>query len=172
MKEQEKKGCVHPEDNWTNYHCGDCGDYANNCGCSGPKGSYTKKQVEEIAKNLKELAKIIRTILEDRTDIKYIPDLDFPIAKEVLKHYQPKLPEHSVVLSGEQCVEIVQDNYNIGYERGSKETAEKILNEIDCIPTNEVNELNHLRLLKINIAKQFNVKYKNCFTEIVDIYAQ
>lgn len=36
------------------------------------------------------------------------------------------LTEDSVILSGKQCVEIVQDNYNIGYKRGSKETAEKI----------------------------------------------
>lgn len=41
-----------------------------------------------------------------------------------------------------------------------KETAEKILNEIDCVPTNEVNELNHLRLLKNNIAKQFGIEIK------------
>ncbi len=32
------KGCVHPEDSWTNYGCGDCGDYANNNGCRGPRG--------------------------------------------------------------------------------------------------------------------------------------
>lgn len=59
-------------------------------------------------KELKELAKIIRTILEDRTDIKYIPDLDFPIAKEVLKHYQPKLPEDSVVLTKEEYEQLKQ----------------------------------------------------------------
>lgn len=44
--------------------------------------------------------------------------------------------------------------------QASKETAEKILNEIDCIPTNEVNELNHLRLLKMNIAREFGVEIK------------
>lgn len=32
------KGCVHPEDSWTDYGCGDCGDYANNNGCRGPRG--------------------------------------------------------------------------------------------------------------------------------------
>lgn len=32
------KGCVHPEESWTNYGCGDCGDYANNNGCRGPRG--------------------------------------------------------------------------------------------------------------------------------------
>lgn len=60
-----------------------------------------KKQIEEIereANQLKELAKIIRFVLENRTDIQYIPDLAFPIAKELLKHYQPKLPENAVVI--------------------------------------------------------------------------
>ena len=31
------KGCVHPEDSWLNYGCGDCGDYADNNGCRGPR---------------------------------------------------------------------------------------------------------------------------------------
>ena len=97
-------------------------------------------------------AKIIRTILEDRTDIKYIPDLAFPISKEVLKYYQPKLPEHSIVLSGKQCAEIIQDNYNIGYERGSKETAEKIYKEYLC----DIFSLE----AKKEFAKQFGIKVK------------
>ena len=37
-KENKVKGCVHPEDSWTDYGCGDCGDYANNNGCRGPRG--------------------------------------------------------------------------------------------------------------------------------------
>lgn len=37
-KENKVKGCVHPEDSWTNYGCGDCGDYADNNGCRGPRG--------------------------------------------------------------------------------------------------------------------------------------
>lgn len=45
-------------------------------------------------------------------------------------------------------------------EQARKETAKEILSMIDKIPTNEVNELNHLRLLKINIAKQFGVVEK------------
>ena len=31
------KGCVRPEDSWTDYGCGDCGDYADNNGCRGPR---------------------------------------------------------------------------------------------------------------------------------------
>ena len=42
---------------------------------------------------IEEMAKVIRPILENRTDICFIPDLDKPIAEELLKHYQPKLPE-------------------------------------------------------------------------------
>lgn len=50
---------------------------------------------------------------------------------EALYHAGYRKPlEDGVVLSGKQCVEIVQDNYNIGYERGSKETAKEILKEL------------------------------------------
>lgn len=39
-KEREEcaRGCVHPEDTWTKWWCGDCGAYANYCGCRGPSG--------------------------------------------------------------------------------------------------------------------------------------
>ena len=37
-KIKNAKGCVHPEDSWTKYWCGDCGDYADRCGCRGPRG--------------------------------------------------------------------------------------------------------------------------------------
>lgn len=95
-----------------------------------------------------------------------------------------KVFEDSVVLSGEEyyeyqkfksfmehndweSVEDIETTLDkcqeVLYERlqqERKETAEKILNEIDCVPTNEVNELNHLRLLKMNIAKQCGVEIK------------
>lgn len=32
-------GCVHPEDTWTKWWCGDCGAYANYSGCRGPRGA-------------------------------------------------------------------------------------------------------------------------------------
>ena len=44
-------------------------------------------------------------------------------AKRLYNAGYRKIPEGSVVLTSKQCAEIVQDNYNIGYERGSKETA-------------------------------------------------
>lgn len=46
--------------------------------------------------------------------------------------------------------------YNAGYRKES-DTAREILQMIDSIPTNEVNELNHLRLLKQTIAKKYGV---------------
>lgn len=56
----------------------------------------------------------------------------------------------------DKCQEVLYERL----QQERKETAEKILNEIDCIPTNEVNELNHLRLLKMNIAKQYGIEIK------------
>lgn len=32
------KDCVRPEDSWTDYGCGDCGDYVDNNGCRGSRG--------------------------------------------------------------------------------------------------------------------------------------
>lgn len=39
-KEREEcaRGCVHPEDTWTKWWCGDCGAYAKYGGCRGPRG--------------------------------------------------------------------------------------------------------------------------------------
>lgn len=46
--------------------------------------------------------------------------------------------------------------YNAGYRKES-DTAREILDMIDGVPTNEVNELNHLRLLKNAIVKRYGV---------------
>lgn len=40
------------------------------------------------------------------------------------------ITKNNVVLSGKQCVEMIQYNYNMGYKHGSKETAEKIINKV------------------------------------------
>lgn len=82
-----------------------------------------EKQIEEITKDLKENLRLC-------AGVKLLDHQVETIAYELSRKYQPKLPKGSVVLSGEQCVEIVQDNYNIGYERGSKEMAEKIINPL------------------------------------------
>ena len=109
---------------------------------------------------IEEMAKVIRPILENRTDICFIPDLDKPIAEELLKHYQPKLPKDSVVLSREEFKnycnlsvenEVLKEekeqfendvcNYEMNLqhltgelEQVRKETAEKILDLLvpDC----------------------------------------
>ena len=69
------------------------------------------------------------------------------IAQKLIEHYQPKLPKDSVVLSGEEyeLYEVVKKGYpndmtclvekfteisHNSYTRGSKETAEKILNKV------------------------------------------
>ena len=123
---------------------------------------------EETVKDLKDLAGIIRDILVNRTDISYIPDLAFPIAKEVLKHYQPKLTEDSVVLSRKEY-EILQRLYdeifmcqqlpphravenakiffasqkeliNKACKFASKETSEKWYNEVKTVYLENVGE--------------------------------
>ena len=76
------------------------------------------KEIEEMAKDLHE---------ELETENIPYHECDF-MAQRLIKKGWVKPNEHSVILSGKQCVEIIQDNYNIGYERGSKETAEEILN--------------------------------------------
>ena len=58
--------------------------------------------MKDKEKQIEEMAKVIRPILENRTDIGFIPDLDKPITEELVKYYQPKLPEDSVVLSREE----------------------------------------------------------------------
>lgn len=61
-----------------------------------------QKGLNVATSQIEEMAKVIRPVLENRTDIGFVPDLDRPIAKELLKHYQPKLPANSVVLSREE----------------------------------------------------------------------
>ena len=107
--------------------------------------SVDKEMIEEMAKELKDMANRVRTILEQRTDIGYIPDLAFPVAKELLKHYQPKLPKDSVVQPTVQSYSTHDsdlmmlsrkeyEKLNMKYisaleqlEKKDKETAEKIL---------------------------------------------
>ena len=88
-----------------------------------------EKRVEEMA-NIIENAFKVYFGANDLVEPEDFPYQAKDLAKELLRYYQPKLPEHSVVLSGKQCAEIVQDNYNIGYERGRKEMAEKIMQDL------------------------------------------
>ena len=60
------------------------------------------------------------------------------IAQKLVEHYQPKLPEDSVVLSKKEYVDLKASNFNYGVEQGiatgkilgSKETAEKFIVEM------------------------------------------
>ena len=53
-------------------------------------------------KMIEEMAKVIRPILEHRVDIGFIPDLDKPIAEELVKQGYHKIPEGSVPLTMEE----------------------------------------------------------------------
>lgn len=64
------------------------------------------------------------------------PDDAKEIAKTLILLGYGKLPE-GVTLSSKQCAEIVQDNYNIGYERGKTEMAEKIIKLVYSTLTDE-----------------------------------
>ena len=115
--------------------------------------SLTLRQIlkEKREKQINEMAKIIENAFKvyfGANDL--VEPEDFPyqakdLAKELLEHYQPKLPEDSVVLSREEY-EKYQNfkrdvehsfEYNQGYTDGqiygSKETAEKYHNEIEIL---------------------------------------
>lgn len=84
-------------------------------------------------KMIEEMAKVIRPILEHRVDIGFIPDLDKPIAEELIKQDYRKIPEGAVVLSrGEQeyLENITEKRINQlkeEKEQVAKETAEKFV---------------------------------------------
>ena len=134
---------------------------------------------------IEEMAKEIRTVLKKRTDIVFIPDLGEPIAKELSKHYQPKIPEGSVVLSKEEYEELEKGikthNYTamfnacqearilelekrlciIAYE-ARKETAreifQKLFKEHDVFNDNDVIIAWQVKEILYDIAKQFGVE--------------
>lgn len=56
----------------------------------------------DIEKQIKEMAKVIRPILESRTDVAYIPDLDNPIANALLEQGYRKITEDKIVISKEE----------------------------------------------------------------------
>lgn len=81
-------------------------------------------------KQILEMAKVIRSILESRTDITFIPDLDKPIAEELAKKYQPKLPEDSVVLTNEELHERDENAYQVGVVTGKNIVRTELPREI------------------------------------------
>lgn len=97
------------------------------------------------------------------------------IAQKLVENYQPKLPEDSVVLSREErqardyecynlgyevahkemlkdCIESNKKAKQIGYEKGSKETAKEILQLLYSYP----HEYHEKKI--IEIAKQYGVE--------------
>ena len=111
-----------------------------------------EKQIEEMAKTMRI------NICDNRNckqcyyngfgsnDDKYCKEYWY--AKRLIDLGYRKIDKNSVVLSIKQCVEIVQDNYNLGYERGSKETAEKyfdmiltVIKELKSFETVDVKDI-------------------------------
>lgn len=87
-------------------------------------GELLDKAVFEA--RIEEMAKVIRPILEERVDIGFIPDLDKPIAKELIKQDYCKIPEGSIVVNKEYLKKELQ-----WLERQArKETAENFAEEL------------------------------------------
>ena len=91
------------------------------------------------------------------------------IAKELLKHYQPKIPKDSVVSSREEYQKDFSSQFNKGYKHGSKETAEKafeitkkIIDKKYAIetPWTRATLSNIINQIEKEFAKQFDVEIK------------
>ena len=86
-------------------------------------------------KQIKEMAKVIyKRINTIETFGLSGMELCGMIAKELIKHYQPKLPENAVVLTKEEYQNDYSSQFNKGYSHGSKETAREIIEMLipDC----------------------------------------
>lgn len=121
MNKKEIKGCVHPEDSCTNYGCGDCGENVTYNGCRGPRGNGEKEMIEEMAKDLEKVEKETYSKIVKETQAyvkehhKYNSKEDYSLAhiktvfeltaEEMIKLGYGKIPEGSVVLSMEKCIQ-------------------------------------------------------------------
>ena len=124
-----------------------------------------KEQEKQI--EVKKLVNIITKTYPNQYSIEY-PAKAIRLANELLEHYQPKLPKDSVVLTEKQhevaMIHQYDVGYGFGYEKGSKETAEKIYLQAKTIvdKTKHIiqgREYLHLDALK-EIIKQFDVNIK------------
>ena len=61
--------------------------------------------MKDKEKQIEQMAQVIRPILKNRVDIGFIPDLDKPIAEELIKQGYSKPPEDSVVLLRERYIQ-------------------------------------------------------------------
>ena len=87
------------------------------------------------------------------------------IAQKLVEHYQPKLPEDSVVLSKEEFSKALTDNFNMGKKEAQfyservaipttrKETAEKIYTFVNSLGTHNWERFEEF-------IKQFGVEIK------------
>jgi hypothetical protein len=111
-----------------------------------------EKQIEEMA-NCKNC--VHQKICVDKISCGVLTADKDGYLKLKCNYYQPKLPEDSVVLTETESIAMCVEQWNKGYKKGSKETAEKIIkwfkeNALD-IPSDEyINEF----------AKQFGVGIK------------
>ena len=112
---------------------------------------------------IEEMAKAIKPILENRTDICFIPDLDKPIAKELLKHYQPKLPKDSVVLSKGAYESLSTKAKVVNAIEIRKKTAEKIYLQAKAIVDTTKHIVQDREYIHIDALKEI---IKNCGVEI------
>lgn len=128
-----------------------------------------EKQIEEMVKDLKENLRLC-------AGVKLLDHQVETIAYELLKKYQPKLSEDSVVLSREEYEKLKTDNEVLGVElertstllvNASKETAGKYNDKLVAIiqhlfDIGQIDFKAKIEFLKENekILKQFGVEIK------------
>ena len=88
-----------------------------------PNGLISKAEVkiENKEKQVEKMAKVMQKCYEKNGLLNF---------KWFAESAYKCLTEDNVVISNKQCVEMIQYNYNMGYEKGSKETAEKLIAKI------------------------------------------
>lgn len=164
------------------------------------EGFYIKAgwYAEEEQKQIEEMREHICIGCSGKPCGEYCDKCKF-VAEELLKHYQPKLPKDSVVLSREELQEIIVkakvkerekiselkkeikelyklliqekegsfwDGVNEGILKGSKETAEKIFNQIIWYAVKRIGQTSNDSYYQISfdrlneLAKQFGVEIK------------
>lgn len=128
-------------------------------------GLLSKDVCEE---QTEEMAKDIRPILENRVDIGFIPDLDKPIAKTLVKQGYRKVNKDECEYWKSRCKEIG----DVAYEKARKETAEKIFHKLFSYIGSQqqfcIVDEDHKTLIDCdklfefvgNLAKQFGVDLK------------
>ncbi len=110
---------------------------------------YEKEEGKD--KIIEEMAKDIRPVLKNRVDIGFIPDLDKPIAKALVKQGYRKIPKDSVVLSREELSKRDYKFRQIGYD--------------ECVRDNPKKD-KHIETLERKI-NQLNTRFDQARKEVV-----